>query len=81
MKQLRERAEKQKADQASMQRKEIAPPLAQFDQAALDTADTQQRGYLLQDSSLNMVALPSSLRSLKDHEQVLTQDGASIRRN
>jgi hypothetical protein len=45
----RERAAQQKIDRDSMQRKETALLLAQFDQASIDGDDPQSRGYLLQD--------------------------------
>jgi hypothetical protein len=45
----RERAEQHKIDRESMQRKESALLLAQFDQASIDGDDPQSRGYLLQD--------------------------------
>jgi hypothetical protein len=74
----RERAEKQKADQESMQRKEIALLLAQFDQAALDTSDTQQRGYLLQDllNRLFLIHGISVVRSFQRNSGAEQIDGA-----
>jgi hypothetical protein len=46
---VRERAEQHKSDHESMQRRETALLLAQFDQASIDGDDPQSRGYLLQD--------------------------------
>jgi hypothetical protein len=43
------RAEQHKLEQESMQRRETALLLAQFDQASVDGGDPQARGYLLQD--------------------------------
>jgi hypothetical protein len=74
----RERAELHKVEKESMQRRETALLLAQFDQASVEGDDPQARGYLLQDllNRLFVIHGISVVRSFQRNSGAEQIDGA-----
>jgi hypothetical protein len=74
----RERAELHKVEKESMQRRETALLLAQFDQASVEGDDPQARGYLLQDllNRLFVINGISVVRSFQRNSGAEQIDGA-----